>query len=154
MLRWTSFRSAALIRPRVFSQRAAFSLSSVARASYRKREEKINYNPVSFSDSTEVDYAHYKSVNANDLESLRSPPTEVKMLVRDFIEDSLYNPHYGYFPKQATIFTATDPIHFSAIRNGVQFQEEVAKRYETFEVNDKGPGRQIWHTPTELFKVR
>lgn len=76
------------------------------------------------------------------------------MLVRDFIEDSLYNPHYGYFPRQATIFTATDPINFNAMRNAVQFQEEVAKRYQAFEVDEEGPGRQIWHTPTELFKVR
>lgn len=76
------------------------------------------------------------------------------MLVRDFIDDSLYNPHYGYFPKQATIFTATDPIDFRAMRNSAAFQDEVARRYEQFEVDDEGPGRQIWHTPTELFKVR
>lgn len=74
------------------------------------------------------------------------------MLVRDFIEDSLYNPNYGYFPKQATIFTASDPIDFSAVRNATEFQEEVAKRYEAFEVDEEGPGRQVWHTPTELFK--
>lgn len=75
------------------------------------------------------------------------------MLVRDFIEDSLYNPHYGYFPKQATIFTATDPIDFSKMRNAVEFQNEVAQRYSQFESDEEGPGRQIWHTPTELFKV-
>ena len=76
------------------------------------------------------------------------------MLVRDFIEDSLYNPNYGYFPRQATIFTATDPINFKDMRNASEFQAEVAKRYEAFEVDEEGPGRQIWHTPTELFKVR
>lgn len=76
------------------------------------------------------------------------------MLVRDFIEDSLYNPNYGYFPKQATIFTASDPIKFHNVRDSAQFQEEVAERYEPFETDIEGPGRQIWHTPTELFKVR
>lgn len=114
---------------------------------------KINYNAVSFSDTPETEHAHYRRVTANELESLREPPTEVKMLVRDFIEDSLYNPHYGYFPKQATIFTATDPIDFSKMRNAVEFQNEVAQRYSQFESDGEGPGRQIWHTPTELFKV-
>jgi hypothetical protein len=115
---------------------------------------KTNYNSLSFSDAPDPAHAHYKRVSANDLEKLRTPPTEVKMLVRDFIEDSLYNPHYGYFPKQATIFTATDPIDFSKMRTAVEFQNEVAKRYEAFETAEEGPGRQIWHTPTELFKVR
>jgi len=113
---------------------------------------KTNYNAVSFSDTPDADHVNYRRVNANDLENLQSPPTEVKMLVRDFIEDSLYNPHYGYFPKQATIFTATDPIDFRKMRNAAEFQNEVAKRYETFESEEEGPGRQIWHTPTELFK--
>lgn len=154
MLRWTSFRSAALVRPRVFYQRAAFSVSSAVSAQGRKRTDRVNYNQVSFLDEPDSEHVHYKYVTANELEKLRSPPTEVKMLVRDFIEDSLYNPHYGYFPKQATIFTATDPINFSTIKNAAAFQEEVAKRYDTFEVDEAGPGRQIWHTPTELFKVR
>lgn len=96
------------------------------------------------------------TVTANELESHTEPPTGVKMLVRDFIEDSLYNPHYGYFPKQATIFNAdSDPVEFSAMRDSVEFQEVVAKKYEGYGLDkDYGPGRQIWHTPTELFKVR
>ncbi|OBZ73669.1 NADH dehydrogenase [ubiquinone] complex I, assembly factor 7 [Grifola frondosa] len=74
------------------------------------------------------------------------------MLVRDFIEDSLYNPHYGYFPKQATIFTSSETIDFASLRNGTHFQQEVAKRYAAYGLDTDGPGRQIWHTPTELFK--
>ncbi|KLO19074.1 DUF185-domain-containing protein [Schizopora paradoxa] len=75
------------------------------------------------------------------------------MLVRDFIEDSLYNPHYGYFPKQATIFSNSDTmVDFSQIRNGNQFQELVAERYAGYGMDKAGPGRQIFHTPTELFR--
>lgn len=77
------------------------------------------------------------------------------MLVRDFIEDSLYNPNYGYFPKQATIFNAQDiAFDFPRLRDSVEFQEEVASKYAEYG-SDKhdGPGRQLWHTPTELFKV-
>lgn len=155
MHRLSSFRPAAVVRPpiRVPVQRAVFSVSA-ARLSGKKRDTKINYNRVSFSESPKTEHANYRRVTANDLEKLTSPPTEVKMLVREFIEDSLYNPNYGYFPRQATIFTATNPINFNAMLNAAQFQEEVAKRYQTFEMDEEGPGRQIWHTPTELFKVR
>lgn len=78
------------------------------------------------------------------------------MLVRDFIEDSLYNPNYGYFPKQVTIFnSSSNSIDFGRMRNGTEFQEEVASRYHAYgEDAVEGPGRQIWHTPTELFQVR
>ena len=143
------------LRPHHLSLRCAFSTTLPPHKGPRKRPDKINYNAVSFADTPEAEHVHYRRVTANELESSgsREPPTEVKMLVRDFIEDSLYNPHYGYFPKQATIFTATKPIDFSRMRNTVEFQNEVARRYAQFESDGDGPGRQIWHTPTELFKV-
>lgn len=119
-----------------------------------KTPDKINYNTsFTFDDAPDAKHIRYRRVTANDLEKLSAPPTEVKMLVRDFIEDSLYNPQYGYFPKQATIFTTADPVKFNALRDAVEFQEEVATRYAQFEIHEEGPGRQIWHTPTELFKV-
>ena len=76
------------------------------------------------------------------------------MLVRDYIEDSLYNPHYGYFSKRATIVTSPKHIEFKTLRDSVQFQEEVAKRYVSYGKDERGPGKQLWHTPTEIFKVR
>ncbi|PCH36361.1 DUF185-domain-containing protein [Wolfiporia cocos MD-104 SS10] len=130
---------------------ARFSVTASAHAA-RKTSDKINYNPDSFSDAPDPDHVNYKRVTANDLERCGEPPRRVKMLVRDFIEDSLYNPHYGYFPKQVDIFTATEPINFRKIRNAVEFQEEVARRYDAYGPDGEGPGRQIWHTPTELFK--
>ncbi|EED83157.1 predicted protein [Postia placenta Mad-698-R] len=129
------------------------SLSSTSPACYPPRSpDKINYNQLSFADAPDTEHVNYKRVTANDLEQRREPPTRVKMLVRDFIEDSLYNPHYGYFPKQADIFTTTDPIHFTSLRNTVEFQEEVGRRYAEYGPDGDGPGRQIWHTPTELFQ--
>ncbi|KAG6833237.1 hypothetical protein H0H87_009858 [Tephrocybe sp. NHM501043] len=76
------------------------------------------------------------------------------MLVRDFIDDSLYNPNYGYFPKQATIFNTDDStVNFDSLRDSVEFQEEVAQKYAAYGADKHdGPGRQLWHTPTELFK--
>jgi len=104
-----------------------------------------------FADVPDSEHVNYQRVTANDLEKRRTPPTEVKMLVRDFIEDSLYNPHYGYFPKQVTIFNPPKPMDFGAMKDGSHFQNEVARRYSLYQEDEEGPGRQIWHTPTELF---
>lgn len=153
-------RAFLLSRPRL--AKAAFTSSAVAStgttrpAQRKKGEEKINYNPeISFRDAADPEHVSFRRVTANDLEHLRTPPTRVKMLVRDFIEDSLYNPHYGYFPKQVTIFTSHEqPIDFGRMRDGAEFQEEVAARYQAYGKDaEDGPGRQIWHTPTELFQV-
>lgn len=104
------------------------------------------------------------------------------MLARDFVDDCLYNPHYGYFSTQAVIFdpdrisptastskvitpvvdetelaTRAQGFDFTELASSAAFEDEVARRYGEFEDRSgvkKGPGRQVWHTPTELFKVR
>ncbi|KAJ6614175.1 S-adenosyl-L-methionine-dependent methyltransferase [Mycena sp. CBHHK59/15] len=119
--------------------------------------DKWNYNSSSLLEvdaKTHEELASYMLVDANELEKCTKPPREVKMLVRDFIEDSLYNPHYGYFPKQAVIFdTQHTTFDFESLRDSVEFQEEVSSRYAEYGADQhQGPGRQIWHTPTELFK--
>ena len=120
-----------------------------------KPRDKWNYNIFSFDSTPDTKHRAYQFVDANALESAKEPPRNVKMLARDFIEDSLYNPNYGYFPKQATIFDTQDStIRFETLRDSVEFQEEVGKRYAAYGAdNQAGPGRQLWHTPTELFKV-
>ncbi|KZT67369.1 DUF185-domain-containing protein [Daedalea quercina L-15889] len=129
-----------------------FARTFKRKAPGKATDEKINYNALSFQDVPDAEHISYKRVTANDLESCTEPPRRVKMLVRDFIEDSLYNPHYGYFPKQADIFTATEPIQFGKLRNILEFEEVVARKYAEYGPDGEGPGRQIWHTPTELFK--
>jgi hypothetical protein len=120
----------------------------------RQPKAEINYNPeIYFNDAPNAEHVNYKRVTANDLESHRTPPKRVKMLVRDYIEDSLYNPHYGYFSKQATIVTSPKNIDFGALRDSTEFQEEVARRYTSYGRDEAGPGKQLWHTPTEIFKV-
>ena len=76
------------------------SHSSLTGPKSKKREE-INFNPqVYFDDVPNHEHVGYKRLTSNDLETFKHPPRRVKMLVRDYIEDSLYNPHYGYFSKQ------------------------------------------------------
>ena len=149
---------AALCR-RALSRSGPLRLFSCSRPSFAssgsKKREELNFNPeVYFDDAPNPRHVNYKRVTSNDLEAYKHPPRRVKMLVRDYIEDSLYNPHYGYFSKRATIVTSPEHINFTKLRNSVEFQEEVAKRYVLYGKDEPGPGKQLWHTPTEIFKAR
>lgn len=98
----------------------------------------------------------YPLVTAKELRSRRERPRQVKMWTREFIDDSLYNPHYGYFSKHATIFSPGEPFDFNNIQDGPEFHRLLGQRYQEFE--DKldeiqyDEARQLWHTPTELFR--
>lgn len=122
-----------------------------------KSKDRINYNKSSIlSNDDDSKHLSYNRVTAVDLAKAHNPPREVKMLVRDFIHDSLYNPHYGYFPKNAVIFSADQPIDFHGLKDLPHFQDAVARKYSDdggAAFSEPGPGKQVWHTPTELFKV-
>ena len=75
-----------------------------------------------------------------------------------FIHDSLYNPNYGYFSKQAVIFSTTEGFNFKSFASDDAFQEEVTRIFAQIEASldadeKSSMYRQLWHTPTELFKV-
>ncbi|EJU03655.1 DUF185-domain-containing protein [Dacryopinax primogenitus] len=114
---------------------------------------KYNWNPNNFTDELPKNYEKYPLLTASQLSREKKPRREVKMLVRDFIADALYNPNYGYFPKQAVILSSPEPFDFPSLKNSDEFNSMVARTYAT---DDTGPrtliGRQLWHTPTELFK--
>lgn len=139
----------------ISSSSSAWSNSSHQRKKLVEPKDKWNYNASPFDGDLGNDLQLLRHVDANMLEKEPTPPHGVRMLVRDFIEDSLYNPNYGYFPKQATIFNAQDTtFDFSRFRDSPEFQEEVAAKYAAYGADKyDGPGRQLWHTPTELFKV-
>jgi hypothetical protein len=129
------------------------------RYSTQRRPERYNYNPdASFSDQVDPEILTLPRVTANDLANNTERPRGVLMLTRDFIENALYNPHYGYFSKQASIISSTEDeygFQFASIHDSREFQGLVAQRYNALENEKKpmGPASQIWHTPTELFKV-
>ncbi|KAI1123169.1 S-adenosyl-L-methionine-dependent methyltransferase [Nemania abortiva] len=109
-----------------------------------------------FSLDMSEEYKKYPTVTAHDLRARRERPKRVKMLMRDFIEDSLYNPHYGYFSKQVVIFSPGEPFNFNAIPDEPSFYAQVGQRYTEFEnaldAKEHDDTRQLWHTPTELFR--
>ncbi|KAM3581009.1 hypothetical protein VKS41_006456 [Umbelopsis sp. WA50703] len=103
----------------------------------------------------DLDYHNYHRTTAKDIATLTELPTRTKMLVRDFIDNSLYNPNYGYFSKQAVIFSPEQDFDFSRIRDHLHFMNLISKKYKEIEgdVDEVDEvARQVWHTPTELFK--
>ncbi|KAM3510655.1 hypothetical protein MY11210_005690 [Beauveria gryllotalpidicola] len=117
-------------------------------------QQRTNILPEDRSD----EFAKYPYISMQELKRRTERPRKVKMLLRDFIEDSLYNPSYGYFSKQAVIFSPGEPFDFNAMRDEIEFQGEVGRRYTEFEdlldeaAGGVNPTRQLWHTPTELFR--
>ena len=102
------------------------------------------------------DFKRYPTVTADALRSRKKRPQRVKMLLRDFIEDSLYNPHYGYFSENVTIFSPKQPFDFPRIKDELDFSRLLGEQYQQFEdeLDEVEPrdDRQLWHTPTELFR--
>ena len=106
------------------------------------------------------EYSRYPLHSSSSIASRRTPPKRIKLLTRDFIEDSLYNPHYGYFSSpHLRIFSPPRPFDFPSIRSSEHFHRLLQTSYTEFEdALDNGPDstrdelRQLWHTPTELFR--
>ena len=120
------------------------------------------------------EFQSFPTVTADALRRRKNRPRQVKMLMRDFIEgkaphhskpfgqnslinsDSLYNFNYGYFSKKAIIFSPGEPFDFTAMADEPDFYKLLGMRYTEFEdkLDERSPdeSRQLWHTPTELFR--
>ncbi|KAK3945437.1 DUF185-domain-containing protein [Diplogelasinospora grovesii] len=109
-----------------------------------------------FSPDVSEDYKRFPMVTAKDLRGRKERPRRVKMLMRDFIEDGLYNPQYGYFSKQVVIFSPGEPFDFPSLKDELEFHSLLSRRYTEFEdkLDAVSPSdtRQLWYTPTELFR--
>ncbi len=85
-------------------------------AAKRTAKENVSCKPVSYMGENywdamrfqemkikpvKIPISKYLTVTAKDTALRSVPPTTVKMLSREFIHDSLYNPYYGYFSKKA-----------------------------------------------------
>ncbi|GAP88750.1 putative duf185-domain-containing protein [Rosellinia necatrix] len=139
-------------------RRAFITRSRVRGARPQTKDDDANWQQRTeiFSDDMSDEYRKYPTVTANDLRLQKVRPRKVKMLMRDFIEDSLYNPHYGYFSKQVVIFSPGEPFDFNALRDEPSFYAQVGRRYTEFEdaldAKQFDDTRQLWHTPTEMFR--
>lgn len=120
-----------------------------------KRESRWTPRRNVYPNERQEEFDRYPLVTADMLRVRRERPRRVKMLMRDFIEDSLYNPNYGYFSKQVVIFSPGEPFDFNSMASEHEFFQHLRRRYTDFEdaLDDQEPNelRQLWHTPTELF---
>ncbi len=89
------------------------------------------------------------SLDAEKASGLKELPNG-KFLTREFIHNSLYHPSYGYFSRQARVFSPPNSIFKDKIDNNDQFLHKVSKLYKDKEMTE--PRGQLWHTPTELFQ--
>lgn len=60
-------------------------------------------------------------------------PRKVRMLARDFIDDSLYNPTYGYFSKEVEIFQPDKPFDYNHIKDIDEFMVRWKDEYQRYE---------------------
>lgn len=106
-------------------------------------------------------FRSYKIITDDVVQKLKQSiekPKNVKMTTRDFIDDSLYNPVYGYFNENVEIFHTNKPFPYNSLASTDDFLDEWTKLYEKYnEANDGKPlqkrkNTQLWHTPTELFQ--
>lgn len=93
-----------------------------------------------FKDKTPQDVFHrYPLTTSAKMARSKHRPRKSKMLVSDFIEDSLYNPSYGYFSKEVEIFHNAEPFDYNKIEDVDQFMEEWNKAYARY---DESPRSQ------------
>ncbi|KAK9468578.1 S-adenosyl-L-methionine-dependent methyltransferase [Lipomyces arxii] len=118
-------------------------------------------------------FSTYPTVTASRIAKMTSAkeperPRRVSMLTRDFIDDSLYNPYYGYFARQAMIYSPEDPFEYQRYASSDEFVTEWSSSYKRYDTALARPQQasssnspvpadaesipQLWHTPTELFQ--
>lgn len=85
------------------------------------------------SDSPQQVYDRYPATNSEKLSRLKHRPRNCKMLVSDFIEDSLYNPNYGYFSKEVEIFHQDKPFDYNNINDIDDFLQDWQKAYNKYD---------------------
>lgn len=107
-------------------------------------DHRVQYNYDMFALHPKQEHYELPLVTARELASSKTRPRSVRMLARDFIHDSLYNPHYGYFSRQAELLPspkkhASEEVHLDAafpfqdMKNETEFMKEVQLRYMAFE---------------------
>ncbi|KAM9875194.1 cog1565 domain protein [Verticillium dahliae] len=138
-------------------QRRQYAVKSGLGKGEKTNESRWQQRTQLFPADRSEEFETYPLVTAEDLKGRDVRPRKVKMLMRDFVDDSLYNPNYGYFSKNAVIFSPGQPFDFPAFSHEPAFYKELGHRYTEFEdaLDDKEgvkDDRPLWHTPTELFR--
>ncbi|ODV64562.1 type II protein arginine methyltransferase, partial [Ascoidea rubescens DSM 1968] len=117
-------------------------------------------NPLSYlfdNTGTETSYSNQLFINKLNLDvknrkitSVR--PRNLKLTSKSFIDDSLYNPNYGYFNNNdVEIFHLDKPFDYAELKDIDEFLDTWEKKYDKYSSTNRN-NLQLWHTPTELFQ--
>lgn len=146
----------------------------------RPKEFRHDYTtlPDTYSYTTDLNqeiFERFPLLTAKKQARRSERPRQARLLTRDFIDDSLYHPKYGYFSKEVEIFTPEKPFNYTDIKDVDEFMDKWTNEYKRYDEKDEkeaqeaaakqaqGQGkdikvpkrnasRQMWHTPTELFR--
>lgn len=98
-------------------------------------------------------FDRFPKTTAARLARSKHRPRKAKMLVSDFIEDSLYNPHYGYFSKEVEIFHTDKPFDYNNIRDVDQFMEQWQAAYTRYDEANSASAEAPKTAKSEKFKA-
>ncbi|KAK6204346.1 S-adenosyl-L-methionine-dependent methyltransferase [Scheffersomyces amazonensis] len=119
--------------------------------------EDKKFNPIDFiyrystnypfgNKSPQQVYNEYPRTNSDTLARLKIRPKGVKLTTSNFIEDSLYNPNYGYFSHQVNIYQPDKPFDYNNIQDIDEFMEtwnQSYAKYEHIEAPNPEPIQQL-----------
>ncbi|CAH6723454.1 putative protein arginine methyltransferase NDUFAF7 [[Candida] jaroonii] len=143
----SSFHHEYSIRPDTF----AFKISNSSSTSPFQKTENFNLIDYVYRNSTNYPFDKmtpkevfntYPMINSKKLSRNGTRPRKVKMAVSDFIEDSLYNPKYGYFSMEVEIFNNDKPFDYNNIKDVDDFLDTWQKAYVKYDNEQIAPQRK------------
>lgn len=143
----SSFHHEYSIRPDTF----AFKISNTSTTSPFQKTGKFNLIDYIYRNSTNYPFDKktpkevfntYPMINSKKLGRNGTRPRKVKMAVSDFIEDSLYNPQYGYFSMEVEIFHNDKPFDYHNIKDVDDFMDTWQKAYVKYDNEQVAPQRK------------
>lgn len=139
------------IRPDTFAFKATNNKSNQSSPFHQLRNS--NYNILDYVYRNSINYPFssksprdmfnsYPMINSKKLANHKSRPKRIKMSVADFIDDSLYNPNYGYFSLEVEIYQTETPFDYNNIKNVDDFLDVWQKSYVKYDNMNYQPKRQ------------
>ncbi|KAK6465053.1 S-adenosyl-L-methionine-dependent methyltransferase [Scheffersomyces coipomensis] len=103
--------------------------------------------------SPQMVYNEYPRTNSETAARLKIRPKGVKMTTANFIEDSLYNPNYGYFSREVNIYQPDKPFDYNNIEDIDDFMENWNQSYKKYDNSLESAPKQYQNKNTGVTKV-
>lgn len=108
----------------------------------KQKEFRHDYSvlPDTYSYTTDLNrelFERFPLLTAKRASRKTERPRQARMLARDFIDDSLYNPNYGYFSKEVEIFQPDKPFDYTHIKDIDEFMVQWTNEYKRYEDPEK-----------------